>query len=38
MRPVLTTETAEGPGFEDWDLGPQGQIGKLTRKLGREPA
>lgn len=26
MGPVITTETAEGPRFEDWGLGPQGQI------------
>lgn len=38
MGPLITTETAEGPGFEDWGLGPQGQIGEHTRKLGREPA
>lgn len=38
MGPVITTETAEGPSFENWGLGPQGQIGEHTRKLGSEPA
>lgn len=38
MGPLITTETAEGPSFEDWGLGPQGQIGEHTRKLGSEPA